>query len=58
MTEPVKAKAVKPVKAWALKYDGKLTECICFKSRKDALVQLERSRRCSGPIRVEIREVK
>lgn len=25
---------------------------------EDALVQLERSRRCSGPIRVEIREVK
>ena len=58
MTEPVKAKAVKPVKAWALKYDGKLAECICYKTRKDALAHLEWDSRCCGPIRVEIREVK
>lgn len=57
MTKPVKAKAVKPVKAWALKYNGKVIADLMFSTREGAR-GVKRGSKYTGPVRVEIREVK
>ncbi len=58
MTEPVKAKAVKPVKAWACLVDGKIDPQTIYKRRDEVLYWHGNDAYYSNPIRVEIREVK
>lgn len=56
MTKPVKAKAVKPVKAWALVRDGKIL--VVRMTRLHIRRVKKFIPRTFRPVRVEIREVK